>query len=102
MSREARARGDNLIEILLGTALNRLSVLNAQSVDIALAKEEVSNAYELGLKAGLVLPAIDPTVDREFREVTGGLKLHPGDDVIHLIIRRLLKEYDVQLRNEPS
>jgi serine/threonine protein kinase len=102
MSREARARGDNLVEILLGTALSRLSVLNAQSVDIALAMEEVSNAYELGLKAGLVLPAIDPTVDREFREVTGRLKLHPGDDVIHLIISKLLKEYDVQLRNEPS
>ena len=102
MSREARARGDNLVEILLGTALSRLSVLNAQSVDIALAMEEVSNAYELGLKAGLVLPAIDPTVDREFRGVTGRLKLHPGDDVIHLIISKLLKEYDVQLRNEPS
>lgn len=102
ISREARARGDNLIEILLGTALSRLSVLNAQSVDIASAMEEVSNAYELGLKAGLVLPAIDPTVDREFREVTGRLKLHPGDDVIHPIIRKLLKEYEVQLQNKPS
>jgi hypothetical protein len=101
MSRMARARGDNLIEKLLGTALSGLSVLDQQSVDIALAMEEVSNACELGLRGGLVLHAVDPAIDREFRDVTEKLKIYPGDDVIHGIIRELLIAYEGKVRTEP-
>jgi len=100
MSRMARARGDNLIEVLLGTALSKLSVLDDYSIDIALVMEEVSSACELGLKAGLVLHGVDPSIDREFRSVTERLNIHPGDKAIHRIIRELLKEYEAKLQKE--
>ena len=50
MSRMARARGDQLIEKLLGTALSNLSVLDNQTVEIGLVMEEAANACELGLR----------------------------------------------------
>ena len=102
MSRMARARGDQLIEKLLGTALSNLSVLDNQTVEIGLVMEEAANACELGLRAGLVLRAVDPAIDEEFREVTKELNVHPGDEVLDRIIRDLLKQYEGRLENDET
>jgi tetratricopeptide (TPR) repeat protein len=102
LSKRARVRGDNLIEIILGTVLSRLSVSDAESVEIALVSDTVSNAYKSGLKLGLDLPGSHPDADREFKEVTSRAGIYPGDDAIHLIIGQLIGEYATQMRNDQS